>query len=188
LLFGYGLSITAGSLSSGAISQMLLSGVYSTATILLGGSGMGDECSWLGGRIDGAIQLESGRFETQGTYNTQISKTFTISTCGHMLLNAGTWVFAVTSGQCLFARRNSCIMITTGVTLSGSTSDAASVALNAVSGSKIILINRANPLTGVASADMKAESTAAVAAASLSANGQSTLDAVTQAIIMRVAA
>jgi hypothetical protein len=186
LLSGYGLSVTAGSFSGASNSQMYILGMYCTIPFFIGSASMSDVCVWGGGRLDGTM-LINGRFETQGSYNTQISKTLA-SQSGQILLNAGTWTFAVTAGQCLLAQRNAMILITTGVTLSGSTTDAASVAMNAISGSKIILVNRAPTLTGVGGADIKAESTAAIANASLSANGQSTVDAVTLAAVMRVAA
>jgi hypothetical protein len=136
--------------------------------------------------VDAAMQV-AGRLETQGSYNTLIRGTITADS-GQILLNAGTWAFTITSGQCLLARRGAHIIITTGITLSGNTTDAASVAMNAVSGSQIILVNRAPALTGVGGADIKAEGSAAIANAALSANGLSTTDAATLAVVMRCAA
>lgn len=163
-------------------------GLYTSAgTILVGSGSIGDYVTLNGCRLDGAMLINGGRVEGFGTCLNLFNKTISLQQMGQLVLNAGTWTFAVTAGQCIFAKTNSMAIIA-GATVSGSTTDAASWAMNAVSGSKIIIVNKAPTLTGVAGADMKAESTAAIANAILSANGTSTVDAVTQAIIMRVAA
>ena len=186
MLTGYGISQTGGSISIGSIAALYIAGLYCTGAILIGSASLCDVCVWAGGRVDAAMQV-AGRLETQGSYNTLIRGTITADS-GQILLNAGTWAFNITSGQCLLARRGAHIIITTGITLSGNTTDAASVAMNAVSGSQIILVNRAPALTGVGGADIKAEGSAAIANAALSANGLSTTDAATLAVVMRCAA
>jgi hypothetical protein len=98
-------------------------------------------------------------------------------------------VFAVTSGHCIQLLQDSMCSIAGTTVLSGGTSQAGSYAVIAQSGSKCMFINAAPTLTGgTLNNDIKAESTAAIANSALGSNGTSTLDAVTQAIVMRVAA
>jgi hypothetical protein len=186
-LLGYGISTSANVLSS-ATGMCFVNGLYTSAGTFTPGAASSDVCYINGCRIDGSLRINGPRVESYSASINLISKTLVVTRCGCFVLSTGTWTFAVTSGQCLVAQDNATIIITTGVTLSGGTTDAASVAMNALSGSKIILVNRAPVLTGVAGADIKAEGSAAIDNGTLSANGLSTVDAATLAVVMRVAA
>jgi hypothetical protein len=184
-LLGYGVSTSASVLSTGT-SMCFVNGLYSSAGTFTPGATSGDVCYVNGCRLDGSIRINGARVEGYSASTNLISKTIVITRNGFLGLTIGTWTFAVTVGQCLLAQENSTVVITTGVTLSGGTTDAASVAMNAVSAGRIILVNRAPVLTGVGGADIKAESSAAIDNATLSANGLSTVDAATLAVVMRV--
>lgn len=186
LLTGCGIACTANFLAAG-VSLVNATGCFSGGSLTVGSASLGDEFVWSGGRLDAPVAIQAGKMETLSGGITIVTKTITSALNGQLLLNGGTWTFAVTSGSCLLAKDFGSI-IHTGSTISGGTTDAAGYGLQAISAGKILIVNKAPTLTGTAGADIKAENTAAIANSALSANGQSTLDAATQAIVMRVAA
>jgi hypothetical protein len=187
-LTGYGCA-TNSQVINGMNATAGIFGLYtsSTGTLSCGTVSQADYMFLNGCRLEGSLFMNTGRVEGNGACLNIFNKTITLQSFATLVINGGTWNFAVTSGECILVKQGSTAVISFG-TATGGTTDAASVAMRALSGSKIIMVNKAPTLTGVAGADMKADSTAAIANATLSANGQSTLDAATQAIIMRVAA
>lgn len=184
LLAGYGVS-TSGQTGTSNGNSIYIIALYTTGLVFLG---YGDYCIWNGGRLDGQLFVTAGRFECFASGLTQVSKPMTVSNGGQMAINGGTWVFALTAGSCLDLQTGALVRLNTSPTVSGGTSDVAGYGVLARSGAKMCFQNRVPVLTGgTPGADLKAENTAAIALATLSANGQSTLDAATQAIIMRVA-
>jgi hypothetical protein len=187
-LTGYGCTCN-GNVLVGLGSFAGVFGLYTATAANFQVGTAGHDYAFLNGcRFDGGTFISNvARVEGNGTCLNLFNKTVSVALCSSLIMNAGTWTFAVAAGECVLAKTSATVVINFA-TVTGGTTDAASFGMRAISGAKIILVNKAPTLTGVAGADMKAESTAAIANATLSANGQSTLDAVTQAIIMRVAA
>jgi len=187
LLTGYGCS-TGSTFIVGGRAWAAIYGLYSTGSVIIGLASLGDYALFNGARLNGALSINGGRAEGNGSALHLINSTITVQRNGQLILNGGTWTFAVTSGSCLLASQGG-LIVHDFATLSGGTSDAAGYGSQALSGGRIMFIGLTPTLTGgTASSDIKAENTAAVANSALNANHTSTTDTTTQAIVMRVAA
>ena len=190
MLTGYGVGTDSGSLFATG-SHTLLCGYASSSFATFGSGSIGDETIFNGVRFDLFSTVNGGRVEGFSSSLNIIKSTITVMQGGQLIMNAGRWTFAVTSGDCVLAQDAGLVVLTTagGAVFTGGTSAGSGYGLRAISGGKIICQNFLPTLTGgTLNNDIKAESTAAIANATLGSNGTSTLDAVTQAIVMRVAA
>lgn len=184
LLAGCGVSVTRNMAVTG---QLFCAGLY-CAGFFSGPQTAGDAVYLNGARFDAAMFISGGRIGGWSAGVMRIGGTVNVQKGAQFVTDAGVWKFAVTSGDAVFAQQFSNVLFSFG-TVSGGTTAAGGFGSHAVSGSRIVWLNKLPTLTGgTLNNDIKAESTAAIANATLSANGTSTLDAVTQAIVMRAAA
>lgn len=146
-LLSYGLSVSAAAQVLLGQSSSVWGSYYYAGGLVVGFVSIGDEFLSWGGRHDGTITINGGRFEPWGgsVEYVHFTKTITVSQRGQMLLtyNGGKVVFAVTAGNCVSMTRGSFVSFGNFGTasISGGTTDVAGYAIQLSQGGGAVVVH-----------------------------------------------